>query len=279
LTRSTVCCLTINRSIAYTNCWSIYCAKMVLPPPRRDIRAAYDFKLWWVNEIYEGGIEQTARGTTRDRIYFVGRGYTPKERGLTYYWEPVYELSKEVDFDSVFEEMPNMKWTGFQLMAIEKEGGAFVPVVQVRIDYGAGTSSLFAAKKFVWGDVVTVLSVYEADLAKKVLIFGGRCSEPGDITSEEGGKTFNAMITHSHTIRCMKTIRRGEEIVVNYEMVAADPLNFLDRVVRSREKDKAIGRIVGFEKARTTELFDIEFEGTKEISKCRRGQVNFVYLR
>jgi hypothetical protein len=243
--------------------------------PRSHIRAAYEFKLWWVNEIYEGGIEQTARGNTRDRIYYVGRGYTPKERGLTYYWEPVYELSKEVDFDSMFEEMPNMKWTGFQLMAIEKEGGEYVPVVQVRIDYGAGTSSLFAAKKFVWGDVVTVLSVYEADLAKKVLIFGGRCAEP----TTEGGKTFNAMMTQSHTIRCIKKIKRGEEIVVNYEVVASDPLNFLDRVVRSRHKDKAMGRVVGFKMERFSDVFNIEFEGNKKISKCRRGEVNFVYLR
>lgn len=248
-------------------------------PPVRKIRAAYDFKLWWVNEIYEGGIENTARGNTRDRIYYVGRGYTPKEKGFTYYWEPVYDLSKEVDFDSMFEEMPNMKWVGFQLMAIEKEGGEYVPVIQVRIDYGAATSSLFAAKKFVRGDVVTVLSVYEAGMTKKVLIFGGRCAETRDVSTKKGGKSFNAMITPSHTIRCITNIRRGEEIVVNYEQVDGDPLNFLDRVVRSRHKDKALGRIVGFEKEMTSDMFAIEFEGKEEISKCRRGQLNFVYLR
>jgi hypothetical protein len=168
---------------------------------------------------------------------------------------------------------------GFQLMAIEKEGGEHVPVVQVRIDYGAATSSLFAAKKFARGDVVTVLSVYEAKMAEKVLIFGGRCAKPGDATTKEGGKSFNAMLTPSHTICCMKKIRRGEEIVVNYELVDGDPLKFRDRVVRSRHKDKAIGRIVGFEKERTSDVFDIEFEGKEKISKCRRGQVNFVYLR
>jgi hypothetical protein len=210
---------------------------------------------------------------------YIMLGYTPKERGLTYYWEPVYELSKEVDFYSMFEEMPNMKWMGFQLMAIEKEGGEYVPVVQVRIDYGAATSSLFAAKIFERGDVVTVLSVYEAKMAEKVLIFGGRCAEPGDATTKEGGKSSNAMITTSHTIRCIKKIRRGEEIVVNYELVDGDPINFLDRVVRSRYKDKAMGRIVGFKRERTSDVFDIEFEGKEKISKCRKGQVNFVYLR
>jgi hypothetical protein len=248
-------------------------------PSVRAIRPAYDFKLWWVNEIYEGGIEQTARGNTRDRIYYVGRGYTPKERGLTYYWEPVYELSKEVDSYSMFEEMPNMKWTGFQLMAIEKEGGEFVPIVQVRIDYGAATSSLFAAKRFARGDVVTVLSVYETVSAKKVLIFGGRCAVAGDAMTKEGGKTFNAMITPSHTIRCIKRIKRGEEIVVNYELVVDDPLNFIDRVVRSRHKDKAMGRIVSFERERTSDVFNIAFEGKEKISKCRRGELSFVYLR
>jgi hypothetical protein len=92
--------------------------------------------------------------------YYIRRGYTLKERGLTYYWEPIYELSKEVDRGSMFEEMPNIKWRGFQLMAIEKEGCKYIPVVQVRIDYRTATCSLLAAKMFAKGDVVTVLPVY-----------------------------------------------------------------------------------------------------------------------
>jgi hypothetical protein len=96
-----------------------------------SVRAAYHFKLWWVNEIYERGIEQTAEGDRSDRIYYIGRGFTPKETGLTYYWQPIYELSKEVDRERMFEKMPNMKWTGFQLMAIEKEGCEYVPVQHV----------------------------------------------------------------------------------------------------------------------------------------------------
>jgi hypothetical protein len=72
----------------------------------------------WVNEIYEGGIEETAKGDRNNRIYYIGRGFTPKERGLMYYWQPTYQLLR-----------------GFQLMAIEKEGGEYyIPVVKVRID-------------------------------------------------------------------------------------------------------------------------------------------------
>jgi hypothetical protein len=243
-----------------------------------ECRAAYQFKPLWVNEIYEGGIEQSAKRDRRDRIYYIGRGYTPKERGLTYYWEPVYELSKEVDRGSMFEEMPNMRWRGFQLMAIEKEGCEYIPVVQVRIDYGTATCSLFAAKTFAKGDVVTILSVYEAKKEEKMLIFGGRCAESGDAKSTEGGKSINAMVTPSHTIRCVTKIRRGEEIIVNYEMVDGDPINFLDRVVRSKEKDKTMGRIVGFEKETSGVVLEIEFEGKEKSRKCRSGQVNLVYL-
>jgi hypothetical protein len=111
----------INRSIAYTSCHSLYYPNLA-ESSLTAIRAAYQFNLLWVNEIYEGGIEQTAKHDRRDCIYYIGRGYTPKDRGLTHNWEPVYELWKEVDRDSMFEGMPNMKWTEFQLMAIEKEG-------------------------------------------------------------------------------------------------------------------------------------------------------------
>jgi hypothetical protein len=242
-------------------------------------RAAYHFKLWWVNEVYERGIEQIAEGDRNDRIYYSGRGYTPKERGLTYYWEPIFELSKEVDRERMFEEMPDMKWTGFKLMVIEKEGCEYIPVVIVRIDYKTATCSLIAAKSFARGDVVTVMSEYEVKKEEKVLIFGGRCAEPGDAGTKEGGKSFNAMITPSRTIRCFKKIRRGEEIIVNYELVRGDPLNFLDRVVRSTSKHKAMGRIVGFKDERVGVVLDVEFEGDEKTRKCMKEQVNYVYLR
>jgi hypothetical protein len=241
--------------------------------------AAYDFKLVWVNEIYARGIEETARGNRLDRIYYMGRGSTPKERGLTCYWEPVYEISKELDSDCMFEERPNMKWMGFRLMAIEKEGCEYVPVVQVRIDYRTGTSSLFAAKPYAKGDVVTVLSSYEAKMKEKVLIFGGRCAVPGDSTTKEGGKSFNAMLTPSHTIRCVRKIRMGEEIIVSYELAPGDPINFLDRVVRSRYKGNRMGRIVSFEREKTGVVVGIDFEGEERTRKCGRGEVNLVYLR
>jgi hypothetical protein len=261
----------------YTSCHSFYYPKMA--ESLTECCAAYDFKLVWVDEIYERGIEQTAKGDRRDRMYYIGKGYTPKERGLTFYWEPTYELSSEVGRDTMFEKMPNMKWRGFQLMALEKEGCEYVPVVEVRINCSTATCSLIAAKNFARGDVVTVLSLYEAKMKKKVLIFGGRCAEPGDGKTEEGGKAFNAMITPSHTIRCNAKIRRGEEIVVNYEVVYGDPINFLDRVVRSRYKGKSFGRIVAFAMERTGVVLDVKFEGEEKIRKCRRGEVSFVYLR
>jgi hypothetical protein len=154
-----------------------------------------------------------------------------------------------------------------------------MPVVQVRIDYRTGSCSLFAAKGFAKGDVVTVLSAYEAKKEKRVLIFGGRCAEPGDAKTKEGGKSCNAMITPSHTIRCVTRIRRGEEIIVNYDVVDGDPIKFLDRVVRSKNKSKTMGRIVGFAKERTGVVLDIEFEGHEKSSKCMRGEVSLVYLR
>jgi hypothetical protein len=40
-----------------------------------------------------------------------------------------------------------------------------------------------------------------------------------------------------------------------------------------------MGRIVGFEKERTGVVLDIEFEGKERSRKCRRGQLNFLYLR
>jgi hypothetical protein len=241
--------------------------------------AAYQFKLLWVNEIYEEGIEETSKGDRNDRIYYIGRGYTPKEKGLTYYWEPVYELSKEVERETMFEKMPDLKWSGFKLMAIEREGCDYAPVVEVRIDYRTATCTLIAAKRFVPGDVVTVLSEYEAMKEEKVLIFGGTCAEPGDFKTEEGEKAFNAMITPSRTIRCVENIRRGEEIIVNYELVRGDSINFLDRVVRSKYKDKRMGRIVGYKKERTGVVLDVEFEGQEKSTKCRRGELNYVYLR
>jgi hypothetical protein len=249
--------------------------------PTRECRAAFQVKLLRVDEIYEGGIEETAEGDKRNRIYYIGRGYTPKERGLTYYWQPVYEVSKEFEFDRdrMFEEMPNVKWPGFQLMAIEKEGCGYVPVVEVRIDYRTATCSLIASKSFATGNVVTVLSVYEAKMEGKVLIFGGRCAEPEDAKTKKGGKSFNAMITPSRTIRCVTNIRRGQEIIVNYEVVDGHPINYLDRVVRSKHKDKTMGRIVGFEKERTGVVLDIQFEGESRSRKCSRGQVNFIYMR
>ena len=66
---------------------------------------------------------------------------------------------------------------------------------------------------------------------------------------------------------------------MNYELVVGYRINFLDRVVRSKHKDKAMGRIVGFEKERTGVVLDIEFEGKERSRKCRRGQLNFLYLR
>jgi hypothetical protein len=70
---------------------------------------------------------------------------------------------------------------------------------------------LIAAKSFATGDVVMVLSEYEAKKEEKVLIFGGTCAEPGDSKTKEGGKSFNAMITTNCTICCVRNIRRGEE--------------------------------------------------------------------
>jgi hypothetical protein len=241
-------------------------------------RPVYQFKPWWVNEIYDGGIEQTAKGDRRDRIYYIGRGYTPKERGLTFYWQPVYELSEEVDRERILEKMPNMKWKGFQLMAIEKKGCEYIPVVEVRIDYETASCFLIAAKTFAAGDVVTILSKYEAKKAEKVLIFGGICAERGGSKTKEGEKLCNAMITASRTIRCVRRITRGEEIIVNYELVPDHPVNFLDRVVRSTYKDKIYGRIVGLEKESIGVVLDVEFEKEGK-RKCRRGEVNFVYLR
>jgi hypothetical protein len=100
--------------------------------------------------------------------------------------------------------------------------------VQVRIDYRTATCSLFAPEKFAKGDVATFLSVYEAKKEEKVLCYDN---------------------AKSH-ICCITKIRRGEEIVVNYELVdAGDPLNLLvDRVVHSKHKDKAMGRIVGLKR-------------------------------
>jgi hypothetical protein len=63
---------------------------------------------------------------------------------------------------------------------------------------------------------------------------------------------------------------------VSYELVDRDPINFLDRVVRSKHKDKTVGRIVCFEKERTGVVLDIEFKGKEKSRKCRSGQVNFV---
>jgi hypothetical protein len=179
----------------------------------------------------------------------------------------------------MFEEMPNMKLTGFQLMAIEKEGCEHVPVVEVRIDYRTATCSLISAKSFARGDVVTVLSEYEAMKEEKVLLFGGTCAEPGDVKTKEGGKSFNAMITASRTIRCVTKIRRGEKIIVNYELVYGDPLNYLDRVVRLKSKTKAMGRIVGFQNGGSGVVLDVEFEGEKKSKTCFRGEVKYVYLR
>jgi hypothetical protein len=232
-----------------------------------------------VNEVYEGGIEQTAERDRSDRIYYIGKGFTPKETGLTYYWQPIYEVSKEVDRERMFEKMPNIEWKGFQLMAIEKEGCEYVPVVIVRIDYRTATCSLIAAKRFARGDVVTVMSEYEAKKEEKVLIFGGRCAEPGDAKTKEGGKSFNAMITSSRTIRCVREIRRGEEIIVHYELVRGNPLNFLDRVVRSKSKHKTYGRIVGFEKQRIGVVLDVQFKGEEQCRKCMQGQLNYMYMR
>jgi hypothetical protein len=76
----------------------------------------------------------------------------------------------------------------------------------VRTDYRTATCSLFAAKQIAKGDVVTVLLVYEAKKDEKVLIFGGRCAEPGDATIKVGGKSFNAMIAPSHTFCCITKI-------------------------------------------------------------------------
>jgi hypothetical protein len=127
-----------------------------------------------------------------------------------------------------------MECVGFQLMAIEKEGCEYIPVVIVRMDYRTGTCSLIAAKSFARGDVVTVMSEFEAKQEEKVLIFGGRCAERGDPKTKEGGKSFNATITPSRTIRCVRKIIKGEEIIVNYDPVRGDPLNFLDRASETR---------------------------------------------
>jgi hypothetical protein len=260
-----------------TNFHSFYNLKMA--ESLTECRAAYQFKLWWVDEIYEGGIEQIAEGDRSDRIYNIGIGYTPKERGLTYYWQPIYELSEDFDRLRMFKIKPDMECVGFQLMAIEKEGCEYIPVVIVRMDYRTGTCSLIAAKSFARGDVITVMSEFEAKQEEKVLIFGGRCAERGDPKTKEGGKSFNATITPSRTIRCVRKIIKGEEIIVNYDPVRGDPLNFLDRVVRSKSKFKTMGRIVGFKGETSGVLLDVEFEGDATRRKCMKGQVNYVYLR
>jgi hypothetical protein len=245
-----------------------------------ECRPAYQFKDFWVNDIYLSGIEQEAEIEVKnhDRIWFLGRDYTPKERRLTYYWEPVYELSKEVDRFRIFEEMPSPEWKGFMLMAIQKEGCEYSRVVEVKIDYAAGSCSLVACKNFEIGDVVTVLSEYEAKMEKKVLIFGGTCAESGDSKTQEGGKPCNAMITTSRTIRCVREIRKGKEIIVNFDLDAGHPINFLDRMVHSRNNDNKVGRVVGYEEERDGEVLHVEFDGEEKKRTCRRGQVHYVYF-
>jgi hypothetical protein len=151
-------------------------------------------------------------------------------------------------------------------------------VVEVRIDYTKATCSLIAAKNFVRGDVITVMSEYEAKKEEKVLILGGRCAERGDAKTKEGGKSLNAMITPSRTIRCIEEIRRGEEIIVNYELVRGNQLNFLDRVVRSKSKLKTMGRIVGFKDEMMGVVMYVQFEGKEKATKCVTRSIHFVYL-
>jgi hypothetical protein len=97
-----------------------------------ESRPAYKFKDFWVNQIYGGGIEQTTEIEVKndDRIWFRGRDYTPKERGLTYYWEPLYHhLLEEIHLERITDRMPDTEWTGYRLMAIQKDGYEYSPVV------------------------------------------------------------------------------------------------------------------------------------------------------
>jgi hypothetical protein len=122
--------------------------------------------------------------------------------------------------------------------------------------------------------VVTVLSEYEAKQEGKMLIFGGMCAESGDSKTKDGGKPCSAMITTSRTIRCVREIRKGEDIIVNFDLDPGYPINFLDRMVHSRNKGKKIGRIVGYEEERYDEVLHVE----EKKRTCRRGQVHYVYF-
>jgi hypothetical protein len=51
----------------HASCHSFYYPNIV--ESLTECRATYQLKYLWVNEIYEGGIEETAKGDRNDRIY------------------------------------------------------------------------------------------------------------------------------------------------------------------------------------------------------------------
>jgi hypothetical protein len=74
----------------------------------------------------------------------------------------------------------------------------------------------------------------------------------------------------SRAICCVRDIRKGEEIVVNYDLDAEHPMYYLDRMIRSKYKDKK-WKSCDHEEEGIGVFLNVDFgEGVKR--KCRTGQ-------
>mmetsp|Transcript_1967 Transcript_1967/g.4441 ORF Transcript_1967/g.4441 Transcript_1967/m.4441 type:complete len:241 (+) Transcript_1967:69-791(+) len=192
------------------------------------------YKEYWMHCLKCEGLEQSISRLHRKLPlrHSSHDGDTKSRNSRLFYWR-VTDNSYE---DS--EGKGRVKFSGkhFDLFARMEIGSSdFVPVVNVKED-DSGKNRVYASRHFDIGDAITFFSEYEEKHGASVL--GGI-----HVRQVKSPEACNAYLTEDRTLRCLETIREGDEITrMANSSEKIERLERIDRVVLCLDK-MSVGRI------------------------------------
>lgn len=193
----------------------------------------YWYQEYWMKALYREGIQRylRLRETNPPRKYTDEYGESMAEGNCEYfYWEapPVDPLNAFM-LDSYDFRLFGM---------ICKDPPTYAPVVELRRVVGENLLDLrlHAARDFKYGDAIMFLSELEETSGRFIL--GGTYAR-----KEYWKERCNVYLTKNRSLRCMRNIRNGEEIVRWIQQdEMTEHLETIDQVVVSADK-MMLGRI------------------------------------
>ena len=195
---------------------------------------AYWYHDYWLHCIGWEGPERSLKQHRR-RVPCIERdAFKIRKKGDTvlFYWQMIYSVGDSNG------PVPTINILGKALFGkVERNSTEYKPVVHViQTRANPRTFGLFASRNFCMGDAIVFIPEFEEESGECIL--GGAFARVVDSPSD-----CNSYITRNRTLRCVKDIRAGEEIIrCEVGTQVLEEIENIDRVVLSMES-MSVGKL------------------------------------